>query len=70
MKVVAHPLMVAVALGLLGPSALEAPDTLREEPTEVSMSTPNRHEIERAERMWIEARESFDAEQAKRKKKR
>lgn len=60
MKISAHPLMVAVALGLLGPGALE--DSARRTEATSEITSIDRDEIERAERLWVEARDAFDAE--------
>ena len=60
-KVVAHPLMVAVAFGLLGPSALEAAP-VEKASTEVNGASLDPEEVARAERLWVAARDAFDAE--------
>lgn len=64
MKVAAHPLVVAVALGLLGPLALadenaepdDAPPTtlLLDEEEEEAPEAPTAEEFERVEALWKE----------------
>ncbi len=71
MKVVAHPLIVAVALGLLGPTALESDDLVDQAtvtpdlvpPSELAPSSeitsadaPNAEDFERVQLEWEEAR--------------
>ncbi len=63
MKIAAHPLMVAVALGLLGPGVLESADDRKGASVTLETATPpDAAEIARAERLWREARAAFDAE--------
>ena len=69
MKIVAHPLIVAVALGLLGPTALEsdaklADDRLGAEPgantdllaSSLTADAPSAEDYERVQLEWEEAR--------------
>lgn len=69
MKVAAHPILVAVALGFLAPSALEeAFEDTREPAAELrrasEVTTPDAAEQARAERLWREASESFRTDEA------
>jgi hypothetical protein len=53
-------MMVAVALGLLGPGALESVVDLEEGP--VAAREIDEDTREHARQLWLEAREAFDAE--------
>ena len=69
MKVVAHPLIVAVALGLLGPTALENEDMTPDErpgieplanpnvlSSPLNAEAPSQEDFERVQLEWQEAR--------------
>ena len=68
MKIVAHPLIVAVALGLLGPTALESetessderpgiePDLHTGASSLLSSASPSAEDFERVQLEWEEAR--------------
>lgn len=65
MKIAAHPLVVAVALGLLPPTALAEALTENQAVLEASadeladMDAPSEAELLRAEREWRTAREQI-----------
>lgn len=60
MKITAPPMMVAVALGLLGPGALQDVADLDDEAVVVREIDGDAKE--RAKQLWLEAREAFEAE--------
>jgi len=59
-KITASPLMVAVALGLLGPGALESAVDLEEGP--VAAREIDEDAKRPAKQLWLEARDAIDAE--------
>lgn len=63
MKVAAHPLVVAAALGLLGPAALAEEDRTKTEPTclQCPRTAPDQEEMVRAEEAFLAARDLVDA---------
>lgn len=63
MKVAAHPLMVAVALGLLAPVALEELEESQARAATELRRAPDAQEQARAERLWRQVSQSFEDEQ-------
>lgn len=61
-KLSAHPVMVAVALGFLGPAALDRSASSAAPAEEEIRTSVERHELARVEQLWIEARDDFDRE--------
>ena len=64
-KLAAHPLVVAVAMGLLAPTALAAcEDDKRRRPAEVQVAdwdeAPTAEDFDRAEAMWEQSRSVID----------
>jgi len=58
MKIAAHPLIVAAALGLVGPSALEQDDLEPSEPGNVDLveRAPTNAQMAELEARWVAAR--------------
>ena len=61
LKLGAHPLVVAVALGLLGPSALVEDERTTTRPAlSVELDEPSDAEFARVEALWATARDRID----------